>query len=226
MEVAGHLQNHWLCLLKNTTDPTSAGDADAYYWNSTDGTLFQYDANTYITSLKIKNIPLVHSSFFNGEESNTKFINQLFVYIDMLKENLGKLETNTFFDLKFYNTYGNAQYYNTISTNLKLELDIHLKENAYATGLELTIRDFVRLLVDDANTSKSLRISDLIRNLTNQFYNQIDYVDFKGLNGTFAQYISQTSSIRPNLYAPEYLNIPEENLQYIKIIDFDGTEIQ
>jgi hypothetical protein len=144
----------------------------------------------------------------------------------MLKENLGKLETNTFFDLKFYNTYGNAQYYNTISTNLKLELDIHLKENAYATGLELTIKDFVRLLVDDANTSKSLRVSDLIRNLTNQFYNQIDYVDFKGLNDTFTQYISQTSSIRPNLYAPEYLNIPEENLQYIKIIDFDGTEIQ
>jgi hypothetical protein len=142
----------------------------------------------------------------------------------MLKENLGKLETNTFFDLKFYNTYGNAQYYNTLTTNLKLELDIHLKENTYYEGLELTIKDFVRLLVDGANTIKSLKISDLIRNLTNEFYNQIDYVDFKGLNNTFAQYIGQTTTIKSNLFPPEYLNIPEENLQYIKIIVKDGTD--
>jgi hypothetical protein len=142
----------------------------------------------------------------------------------MLKENLGKLETNTFFDLKFYNTYGNAQYYNTLTTNLKLELDIHLKENTYYEGLELTIKDFVRLLVDGANTIKSLKISDFIRNLTNEFYNQIDYVDFKGLNNTFAQYIGQTTTIKSNLFPPEYLNIPEENLQYIKIIVKDGTD--
>ena len=64
-----------------------------------------------------------------------------------------------------------------------------------------------------------------MRSLTNQFYNQIDHVDFKGLNDTFSQYISQTKTIRPNLYPPEYLNIPEKNLEFIRIIDSDGTVI-
>jgi hypothetical protein len=210
-------------LIEYAVDPTSPGITDGvYYWNSEDNKLFQYDANTYVSSVKIKSIPLVHSSFFNGEESKTKFINQLFVYIDMLKENLGKLETNTFFDLKFYNTHGLAQYYNTLTTHIKLELDVHLKENVYDEGLENTIKDYVRLLVDQANENKSLRISDLIRTLTNQFYNHIDHVDFKGLNDTFSQYISQTRTLKPNLYAPEYLNIPEGNLKFIRVIDYDG----
>ena len=88
----------------------------------------------YISSIRIKDIPVVHQSFFDSEESTGKFINQLFVYIDMLKSNLGKLETNTFFDLKFYNTYGESQYYNTLRTDVDLELDVYV--NAYSKELE------------------------------------------------------------------------------------------
>jgi len=212
-------------LINLTATDTEPATVDESYWLTlTTNKLYQYHLATYITSIKIKNIPLVHSSFFTGEESNTKFINQLFVYIDMLKENLGKLETNTFFDLKFYNTYGDAQYYNTLSTNLKLELDIHIKENQFSEGLDTSIKDYVRLLVDMANNQKSLKISELIRSLTTQYYNQIDHVDFKGLNDTFTQYINEDSSIKKNLYAPEYLNIPEANLDYIVIYDYDGTQ--
>ena len=68
----------------------------------------------YISHITIKDIPVVHASFFTDETAQTKFIRQLFIYIEMLKENLGKLETNTFFDLKFYNTHGDSQYYNTL----------------------------------------------------------------------------------------------------------------
>jgi len=217
-------------LTATDTKPTSPVDDDYWLTTSAPRILTQYDAATYVTSIKIKNIPLVHASFFTGEESNTKFINQLFVYIDMLKENLGKLETNTFFDLKFYNTYGDAQYYNTLSTNIKLELDVYIKENQFVEGLDDNIKDYVRLLVDNANNQKSLKISELMRDLTTQFYNQIDHVDFKGLNDTFNQYIKDinlntTPPIKPyNLYAPEYLNIPEENLDFIVIYDYDGTK--
>ena len=200
------------------TDPVAASTDDAYYWNSTTGKLFQYDANTYVTSLNVKNIPLVHQSFFNDEASSTKFIKQLFVYIEMLKENLGKLETNTFFDLKFFNTYGDAQYYNTLTTNLELELDIYLKRNAWETGMDDTLRETVRLLVDNSNTVNALSISGIIRDLSVRFYNEIDHIDFKGLNGTFTQYIEKSSEINSNLFAPEYLNIPNENLGLIKVI--------
>jgi hypothetical protein len=192
------------------------------YWINTSNPLnirlYQYDSSVYINSITVKDIPLVHASFFNSEQSQTKFIKQLFVYINMLKENLGKLETNTFFDLKFYNTYGDSQYYNTPRTDIKLELDIYVPSNLYSLELENRIRDYTRLLVDNSNELNSLRVSDIIKNLTVSFNGIIDHIDFKGLNNTFNQYIEKIPTIRDNLYAPEYLNISKENLQYIKVI--------
>ena len=72
-------------------------------------------------------------------------------------------------------------------------------------------------LVDKANDKSSLRVSDIIRDLTIAFNGIVDRVEFRGLNDTFAQYIGETSTIRKNLFAPEYLNINEENLQYIRV---------
>jgi hypothetical protein len=177
--------------------------------------LYQYDSNTYITSVTIKDIPVVHQSFFNSEANQTKFIKQLFIYIDTLKENLGKLETNTFFDLKFYNTYGPSQYYNSLRTDMNLELDVYVYE--YSDTLASAIRDLVRLLVDGANNRKALRISSLIKDLTSSFDRYIDHIDFKGLNGTFTQYIKEDATITKNLFAPEYFNIPIENIVSINV---------
>jgi hypothetical protein len=184
--------------------------------------LYQYDANEYITSVTIKDIPVVHQSFFSSEANQTKFIRQLFIYIDTLKENLGKLESNTFFDLKFYNTFGPSQYYNSLRTDMNLELDVYVYE--YSDTLESAIKDFVRLLVDGANRRKALRISSLIKDLTSSFDRYIDHIDFKGLNGTFTQYIKEDSTIFKNLFAPEYFNIPLENISSINVIELLSEE--
>ncbi len=204
-----------------TTVPTGAGTSGDYYLlregaSPFTWTLYQYDSNTYVSSVRIKDIPVVHQSFFTSEANQTKFIRQLFVYIDALRDNLGKLETNTFFDLKFYNTYGDSQYYNTPRTDLNLELDVYVFERT--DELATAIRDYVRLLVDSSNSRSSLRVSTLIRDLTTNFSRYIDHVDFKGLNGTFTQFVSEISTVSKNLYAPEYLNISDENLVNINVI--------
>lgn len=176
------------------------------------------EGDTTVSSIKIKDIPVVHSSFFNSIDDQNKFIRQLFTYIEMLKQNLGKLETNTFFDLKFYNTYGDSQYYNTLRTDIKLELDIYLRE--YTDDLKLRIQDYTRLLVDRANDGEELSISNITTNLKLSFPESITRIEFKGLNDTFAQHIGRTAGVREGEYAPEHLNIPNENLQYIRV----GTE--
>jgi hypothetical protein len=204
----------------NVTTDTSipaSGTNEHFFVLDTSGSysLYQYDSSTYITSVTIKDIPVVHQSFFNSEANQTKFIKQLFIYIDTLKENLGKLETNTFFDLKFYNTYGPSQYYNSLRTDMNLELDVYVYE--YSDTLASAIRDLVRLLVDGANNRKALRISSLIKDLTSSFDRYIDHIDFKGLNGTFTQYIKEDATITKNLFAPEYFNIPIENIISINV---------
>jgi hypothetical protein len=209
-------------LTSQTTAPTrdTAGSPGAFYMyrfgTPTRYTLYSYDENSYVSSVRIKDIPVVHQSFFTSEANQTKFIRQLFVYIDTLRENLGKLETNTFFDLKFYNTYGDSQYYNTTRTDMELELDVYVFERT--DELATAIKDYVRLLVDSANRRSSLRVSSLIKDLTTNFSRYIDHVDFKGLNGTFTQYISEIATVSKNLYAPEYFNISEENLARINVI--------
>jgi hypothetical protein len=167
-----------------------------------------------ITSVTIKDIPVVHQSFFNSGENQSKFIKQLFVYIDMLKDNLGKLETNTFFDLKFYNTKGSSKYFNTTKIDIKLEMDVHVV--GFNETLENQIKDYTRLLVDRSNVNNSLKVSVLIKELTAAFPNNISYIIFKGLNDTFNQYLEFSKGT--GLSAPEYFSIPNNNLQFIKVI--------
>jgi hypothetical protein len=214
----------------NTAQPSNLGvniNGDYYIYRETISgnnfyRLFQYDSKEYATSVRIKDIPVVHQSFFNNEANRKKFIKQLFIYIDTLRENLGKLETNTFFDLKFYNTYGDSQYYNTSRTDLELEMDIYVYE--YSEELESSIRDYVRLLVDKSNDKKSLRISSLIKDVSTTFSKFVDHIEFKGLNGTFVQYLSEIETTAKNLFAPEYLNISEANLSKIAIKQLETIE--
>jgi hypothetical protein len=199
---------------------TAEGAVNGYYLYSADAgstfVVYKYDEKTYVSSVTIRDIPVVHQSFFTSEANQTKFIRQLFVYIDALRENIGKLETNTFFDLKFYNTYGDSQYYETPRTEIDLELDVYVYERT--DDLATAIRDYVRLLVDRSNSAGALRVSTLIKELTTNLGRYIDHVDFKGLNGTFTQYVGQVQGVSKSLYAPEYLNIPEENLVNIRVI--------
>lgn len=170
-------------------------------------------------AFEISDIPVVHSSFFtqDSEDRKDSFIKQLFTYIDMLKENLTKLETSTFFDLKFYNTYGPSKLYNTSRTNLDLELDIYLKQEFENNeNLKKEIISYVRRAVDKSNDSKKLRISSIISLIqqTDTYGNYIDHIDFRGLNGTFNQFIKRNNEDEI-YYAPEWLNLSAGSLAHI-----------
>jgi hypothetical protein len=181
--------------------------------------IIRVDEDNFITSINVKDIPVIHASFFTDEANYSKLIEQLFAYIELLKQNLGRLESNTFFNLKFFNTYGQSQLYNTLKTNIDLEMDIYVTE--LTDGLTNNIRDYIRILVDGANNSRSLKVSSIINSLTSNFP-IIDHIDFKGLNSTFNQYVDQISSLtlaQRKQYVPEYLNLQKSDLEKIRVIE-------
>ena len=171
-----------------------------------------------VTSILVKEVPVVHSSFFNKDSNKTKFVKQLFTYIDLLKENIKVLETNTSFNLKFMNTYGYSKKYSTNTTNLNLEMTIYLtfdnkNENAeLSQKIEREIRDYIRVLVDKYNNDKEISVSTIITLVTAAYSKYIDHIVFEGLNGTFTQYIPQLE-ISDKIYVPEYLNLDSKLLE-------------
>lgn len=171
-------------------------------------------------------VPVVHSSFFNISYSNRRegFISQLFTYIKILKENLNKLETSTFFNLKFYNTYGDSYFYNTPYTNVRLGMTITLK-TAYKenTNLMNEIRSYVRKIFDKMNESQSFSFSEINALLMNSktYGNYIDHITFDELNGGLDQYISKVSDIAESDYPPEWLNLDAD---YLFPTNTTGTE--
>jgi len=167
------------------------------------------DANGTITSYTLKDIPVVASYWIQSSINKKWFIRQLFVFINMLKANIDKLETTTFFNIKFRNSYGLSHYYNSLNTQLRLNLTIYIdKDKADATvsnlsyqtsdtgytSLENEIRDYIRVAVDNANENGELVISKIIMNTQASYYNFIKHIDFNGLNGTFNQYISSINT--------------------------------
>ena len=169
----------------------------------------------YVT---IKDVPVVHSSYLKmipGGGETDDFVEQLFTYIDLLKENLGKLETSTFFDLKFYNTYGQSFLYNTTNTNMQLYFTITLTDEirnsnaADITSLKNDIRSYIRRVVDKSNNDGCIRISSIIALLgKNETYGQyIDHIDVAGVNGSYTQYIKKLSDVDESSTAPEWLNL-------------------
>ena len=174
--------------------------------------------------ITIKEVPVVHSSFFTDSARFTDarkegFITQLFNYINLLKEKLEKLETSTFFNLKFYNTYGAAsqKYYAVATTNLDLAMEITLiKSRQGDTALENEIRSYIRRIVDNMNNaSAGIRVSNIITLLgqSGAYGQYIDHINFISLNNTLEQYIAPIDTDDKIGYPPEWLNIPVDALE-------------
>ena len=187
------------------------------------------NAKTSTDTIIIHDVPVIHSSFLStsNEDYTLKldgFTEQLFTYINILKENLGRLETSTFFSLKFYNTYGQSYKYETSKTNLDLQLsikllDVYNDDEATATQLKKEIRSYIRRIVDKSNNSGiGLRYSDIVSATmqTGAYGNYIEYIRFLGINDTYTQVIlpiSESDSYS-NLTSitPEWLNLDAQTI--------------
>lgn len=179
-------------------------------------------------SVTISDIPVIHSSYFTNAKIEDDFIEQMFTYIDILEENIGKLETNTFFDLKFYNSHGVSKLYNTTTTNIDLEMVIHLDDtvSTYTTesqsSLQTEIRSYIRRLIDKMNDDGKITISKVISQLQRDetYGDYINYVEFKGLNGTFGQAITAVDATEEYIaqYPPEWINIDRDSIEDIEFV--------
>lgn len=171
------------------------------------------EKKTFIKSITLKEVPVVHNSFFNNSANQTKFIQQLFTYVDLLKSHMNVLETNTFFNVKFMNTYGYSQKYDTTRTNIELEFTIHLNATDQdRIALETEIRDYIRVLVDKYNNDEALSVSTIITLVTAAYHQYIDHIVFEGLNGTFSQYIKTIDISENRFYVPEYFSLDAKSL--------------
>ena len=88
--------------------------------------------------------------------------------IQMLQDGLSKLEANSQFDLKFFNTHGPSMYYNVSNTNFLINIDIALTKNITEAEKDL-IRDYIRRVVDQGNDNGFLNTSDIITMTINNF---------------------------------------------------------
>lgn len=162
--------------------------------------ILKTDENNHLTSLVVKDVPVV-ANYWCSENDMSSFVKQLMIYINILKENESKLETNTSFNLKFKNTHGVSHYYDSNVTNIRLKLNIYLNAEGIAVSEDSSrqisifdeIRTFIRLAVDGANSSKELSVVKIMAATFAEYSKYVAHIEFISLNGTFNQYIKGTA---------------------------------
>lgn len=176
----------------------------------------------------IKQFPLVEREYFQYSYYN--FFNIWNVYLDIIKDNIDKLENNTSVDIKLTNTYGPSRYYyyNTEldrdgqvvydyidNVHLNINLVIHL--NYYIDNdIDSAIKQFISDFLETCNADSLVPISNLIRMLENNF-DIIKYIEFFDIGGNETQKIRTTFTSLLDMtkqevedYVPEYLNIEKK----------------
>lgn len=176
----------------------------------------------------IKQFPLIEREYFTHSFFN--FFEVWNVYLDIVKDNIDKLENNTSVDIKLTNTYGPSRFYyydtelnedNNIvykyidNVHMGLNLIIHL--NYYLdSDIDLAIRKFISDFIESCNTERLFPISNLIRLLETEF-DIIKYIEFFEIGGHDTQKIRNTFTSLLDMtkqevedYVPEYLNIEKK----------------
>ena len=172
-----------------------------------------------VKKIKITGVPVVGFKYLNPSNLDinnySHFYDTFNSYISLLKENFEKLENNTSFNLKLYNTYGRSKFFNTKNINLMLKLKIKLKV-AFSSSLDFSIKLFIMRFIEGINTKTVFPISNLITSLENSF-SEIDYMIYEDDDNCFG-YAIQNYNVQSNLiltntekYVPEYLNVELES---------------
>ena len=118
-------------------------------------------------------------------------------------------------NLKFRNTYGSSYYYDSIVTNIRLKLNIYLKQTAISSAtsdisvssITNSIRAYIRNLVDACNNNSELSVAIIIASTIASYNQYISHIDFVSLNGTFTQQIKAINTSKSNKYPLEYFTL-------------------
>jgi len=178
------------------------------------------DANLF----KIKSVPLLRYDYLKDEDRLKEFINLLDFLRQELQGTLNFIENNFDIDMKFYNTYGESEYFTigreklplgstNISINLVIKLNTELTES-----IKNEIQSFITEYVESINVINAIEyiyVSDLIRRMTETF-EYIVYIEFLGFNGMDSSLqiiennytdFNKLSNKQIIKYVPEYVNI-------------------
>lgn len=182
-------------------------------------------------SFDLYSVPMVKANIMKTKEDFNSFLESFRSMYEYLQNAMESLTNNFQIDLKFFNTYGPSRhfYYFRNSDDAsalmdKVNISIHF-------GIKFTITNGIENAVTDVKTfikeyiesdsvslisSPSLYISNLIRDIQNNFQN-ISYITFKGVNDygeNIQKFESEVNDINvlegsfaTNDVIPEYLNI-------------------
>ena len=167
---------------------------------------------TKVSGINLLSVPVIHSSFLNNATNSSrieKIVKQISMNIQMLMDGLEKLEANSQFDFKFFNTHGPSTYYNVSRTDFIINIDIALAYLISDAEKDL-IRDYIRRIVDRANDDGFLNTSDIIT-MTLQNFNSknkvIKNIYINSVNGEALAIIAPNyDAEKPEV--PEYLTFP------------------
>lgn len=151
-------------------------------------------------------------------------------YINLINENMYRLENNFDIDIKFYNTYGKSIWFTLSDGKNKIPLDrtnitlnLRIKTNIPIEGADITnIKNFITDYIERVNigNNSSIYISNIIRELEDNF-DFIVFVQFNGINDHGPSYqviqnelpdIYKMDRLVLQDYVPEFINVNKDTL--------------
>lgn len=144
---------------------------------------------------ELQSIPMIRYSYLMDELRLNEFIDYLQYrknYIDMAQR---ILEDTFNVDLKFFNTYGPSLLFNIgrhnqevlDSVNISLNFDIKLN-SVSTTEILFDIKDSIKSQIENINQIDSVHMSNICAYIKQEYSNDIDFIEFTGLNTYNAMY--------------------------------------
>lgn len=162
--------------------------------------------------LSLNRVPLLGANFFYNDVYNRDISGTLSNLFSAVNEIDTALENNTSIDIKFFNSSGPSNTFNSDTTDLRVKLQIKLIGNE-SNALDLQIKRYIANFVEGVNTNLAPRfsVSNLISSLEKDF-SEISYIQVFSINSANLQSVEKLPNIdtRDPFYIPEYLNIKKK----------------
>ena len=197
--------------VNNNYDPGEAGYVSSYYY-------------------RLHEIPLIRAGWMQNAGNVFDIFEILRNNYDYLYQIYDLLENNYSIDMKFYNTFGKSRYYmigmkcndelNDLETvNIKLRFGIRVNQltdaNEFDERFTSYINEYIESFNDIENQGKSIFIMDLITSLKNKFGDELEYIEYYGINDWDSDAsqvveswpLTRIESLGYRKYIPEFINL-------------------
>lgn len=186
----------------------------------------------YIKSIycRLHEIPLIRAGWMQNAGNVFDIFHILGNNYDYLYQIYDLLENNYSIDMKFFNTFGKSRYYmigmkcnedlNDLETvNIKLRFGIRVSQLTDSTEFDERftkyVNDYIESFNKIENQGKSIFIMDLIASIKNKFGNELEYIEYYGVNNWDSDTsqvieswpIDRIEALGYRKYIPEFINL-------------------